>query len=737
MRSRSGPDSVRIAGMTDAGGRTGLERLLRPRSVAIVGISKEPGSLGETQVGNFERFGFAGELHLVSRNRDAVDGRRCVRSVAELPPGIDAAVVCVPRAGVVETLEALAALGVGGAMVFASGFAEQDDAGRRDQERIAAIAARSGMAVNGPNCLGLTNFVDGIPYAFGPTSPPELPNRGTAAAVVSQSGATMVNIARGLATRGVPVTYQISTGNEAVLGIEDHLAFVLDDERTGPVALFAEQIRRPQAFLALAKRARECERHLVLLHPGRSAGARAAAQSHTGALAGDYDAMRTVVERAGVLVVDDLDMLIDAIVVLARYPQPPVRGVAVTSDSGAVKSLVLDECAALGLDLAAFAPATLAAIHAALPSFAVAANPLDLTAQCIYDRFLYERSAHAMLTDPNVGSFIAIVQPGPNLRWLHENALFDELRATAKPALLALPLGTSRWPDELAALMIEREISFTGTGSQALRALAALTAYGRRREGIAGVTPLAGIGSASTAAVTAVLASVPPGTLAEHRGKAILAALGIPVPAGGLARDREQARALAERIGYPVVLKAQAPDLPHKSDAGGVAVGISDGAALAAAWTRIAANLTRARPELTLDGMLVESMGQPGLELVVGAKRDPTWGTILLAGLGGVWIEGLGDVALFAAGATAGEIGAGLDRLKGAALLAGTRGAPAVDVAAVARVVERIGMLMAAFPDISEIDVNPLVAFPSGVLALDALVVYMRAGRESDSLDVV
>jgi acyl-CoA synthetase (NDP forming) len=417
--------------MTDVAARTGLERLLRPRSVAIIGISKEPGSLGETQVGNFDRFGFTGELHLVSRNRDAVGERRCVRTVEELPPGIDAAVLCVPRAGVVETLEALAALGVGGAMVFASGFAEQDEAGRRDQERIVEIAARSGMAVNGPNCLGLTNFVDGIPYAFGPTLPPDAATRGgTAAAVVSQSGATMANIARGLVTRGIAVTYQMSTGNEAVLGIEDHLAFVLDDDRPGPVALFAEQIRRPQMFLTLAQRARERGRHLVLLHPGRSEGARAAAQSHTGALAGDYDVMRTVVERAGVLVVDDLDMLVDAITVLARYPQPPVRGVAVTSDSGAVKSLTLDECAALGLDLPTFAPATIDAIHQALPSFAVASNPLDLTAQCIYDRFLYERSAHAMLADPNVGSFLAIVQPGPNLRWLHENALFDELRAT-------------------------------------------------------------------------------------------------------------------------------------------------------------------------------------------------------------------------------------------------------------------------------------------------------------------
>ena len=709
--------------MPDVRARSGLERLLRPRSVAIVGISKEPGSLGETQVGNFERFGFTGDLHLVSRNRAEVDGRACVRTVEELPPGIDAAVLCVPRAGVIETLEALAALGVGGAVVFASGFAEQDDAGKRDQDRIAAIAARSGMAINGPNCLGLTNFVDGIPYAFGPSSPPEEKRSGLPAAVVSQSGATMVNIARGLASRGIAVTYQISTGNEAVLGIEDHLAFVLEQDGGGPVALFAEQIRRPQRFLDLARRARGHNRHLVLLHPGRSESARSAAQSHTGALVGDYDAMRAAIESAGVLLVDDLDMLVDAITVLTRYPEPPVRGAAVTSDSGAVKSLALDESAALGLELAAFGEATIAAIHEALPAFVAAGNPLDLTAQCIYDRFLYERSARAMLADPNVGSFLAIVQPGPNLRWLRENALFDELRATPKPALLALPLGTSRWPDDLIAQMIDREIPFTGTGSQALRALAALTDYGRRRESNAHAVPPAPLDSAARSAISAILGSVPPGPVAEHRSKAVLAALGIAVPAGGLARDLVEARAIAGRVGYPVVLKAQAAALAHKSDIGAVALNITGEAALDAAWERVAKAVADARPGLELDGMLVEAMIAPGVELVAGAKRDPDWGTLLLAGLGGVWIEALGDVARFTADTAPAEIAGALRRLKAAPLLAGARGGPAADVAAVAETVVRLGRLMEAFPEITEIDVNPLVAGPAGIVALDALLV--------------
>ncbi len=315
------------------------------------------------------------------------------------------------------------------------------------------------------------------------------------------------------------------------------------------------------------------------------------------------------------------------------------------------------------------------------------------------------------------------MQPGPNLRWLHENALFDELRATAKPALLALPVGTSQWPDDLVALMIEREIPFTGTGSHGLRVLAALTAYGQRTAGFASAPPAEPLDAATTATVAALLALAPAGPLAEHHGKAVLAALGIAVPAAGLAHDLAQAHLLAERIGYPLVLKAQAPALLHKSDAGGVVTGIADPAGLEAAWTQIAAAVARARPDVTLDGMLIEAMGAPGLELVAGAKRDPAWGTVLVAGLGGVWIEALGDVALVAAGAGVDEVTAGLRRLKGAALLAGARGAPAVDLAAVAGAVVRIGRLMTAFPEIREIDVNPLVATPGGAVALDALIV--------------
>ncbi len=700
--------------MTTETARGGIERLLRPRSVAVVGISKEPGSLGETQVRNFVRFGFGGALHLVSRNRDEVEGHPCVRDVADLPHGIDAAVLCVPRAGVVPALEALAERGVGAAMVFASGFAEQDDAGRADQARIVEIATRSGMLVNGPNCLGLTNYVDGVPYAFGLTEPVHLDPSRPAVAVVTQSGATMVNVARGLQSRGLPIAFQASTGNEAVLGIEEHLAFVLEDDRRGPIALFAEQIRKPERFLELARRARERARPLVLLHPGRSEAARAAARTHTGALAGDHDVMRAIVEAAGVLVVDDLDLLVDVTMLLARRP-PPRGGVAITTDSGAVKNLAIDTCADLGLPLAPLEPATVEAIHAALPAFAHAENPIDLTAQCIWDGLLYERTGGALLRDPNVGSLLVVPQNGPNMRWLRENRLFDEIDASPKPALLALPLATSIWPDDLAAQMAARGIAFTTTATLALRALGALTAYGERLARLEA--------PAQALPELARDARLPAGPLAEYEVKAVLRHAGIAVPDGALARSASDAVALARELGTPVALKAQAATLLHKTDAGGIVLDVRSPADVAAAWDRIHDAVRRARPDVTLDGILVEAMSAAGVELIVGVRRDPTWGLVLAIGLGGIFTEVLRDVALFAPDASRDTIVTRLRGLRGAALLAGARGAAAIDLDAVAEAARRLVALVRADATIAEFEINPLAAHPDGVVALDAAVV--------------
>lgn len=697
-----------------------LRRLLQPKSIVVVGVSREPGSLGEIQVANFERFGFAGDIHIVSRNRRDLNGRPCVSTIAEVPYGIDAAIVCVPRAGVVGTLEELAARGVGAAMVYAAGFAEQDDEGRRSQEQMAEISVRTGMAINGPNCLGLTNFVDGIPYAYSPVAAVPKPAPGaTAVAIVAQSGAMMVNFARAMVYRGVPILLQASTGNEAVLGIEDYLEYLLSRGQRGPIALFAEQLRQPKRFRELAQQARILGRPILLLHSGRSHRARVAAASHTGAVAGDFVVMRAAVESDGVLIVDDMDALVEVAALLTRFPDAPRGSLAVTTDSGAVKGLVIDACDSLNVGLAEYSPPTMDALGEALPSFASVTNPLDLTAAILTDPLLYERAATALLDDTNIGALLMVLQPGANLRWLQENGLFDALESTKKPAMLTLPTSDYSWPDELLARMRQGGILFTGAYTRALTALALVTEYRDRLARLETATDHRG------AIATGETARLEAGSLPEYRGKALVAQAGIPTPRGVLVTTLSDALAAASRITYPVVLKAQGRELTHKSDVGGVALGITSPSTLEAAWKQMTQRLNEVAPHAQLDGFLVEAMAAAGLEFVVGAKRDRDWGTVIMAGLGGIWIEVFADVQLFSADVPRVEIAARLRRLKGATLLDGARGRDPLDIDAIIEVILQLGAVMRLYPDITEIDINPLTVYRrgEGVKALDVLVV--------------
>jgi acyl-CoA synthetase (NDP forming) len=693
-----------------------MERLLRPRSIAIVGISPEPGSIGFNCLRNLESFGYAGEIALVSRSRSEVSGRPCVPHIDDLPPGIDAALLCLPQAGIVDALHACVRRNIGAAVSFAAGFAETGEGGRVEQQRITEIARAAGMAFVGPNCMGFVNYVDGLPY-FMHVTPARRTTSGPALAILAQSGGMMAVINEMARDRGLNVSYAVSTGNEAVTTVEDFLEAVLADERAGPVAMFVEQIRHPQRFLDLARSAHAKRRPIVLLHPGRSEGARASARSHTGAMAGDYEVMRAVVAHAGVVFVDTLDELIDLAAVMTRFPEPPAGGIGIFTDSGAYKGLSIDLCAERALELPVLAMPSVAMIAAEMPGYATVDNPLDLTMHALSNRQLYGAAAAAFCADPGVGCIVAAVMSSRvNVPILNEGIAFASLMATNKPAAVAF-LGESALPADVVERLRSDGFPTFRSGERAIRAMAHYTRYGERLGAAIRRTPIAAPSAHPRIDGT--------GVIPEYRAKVVLEAAGIPIPAGALARSADEALAIAGTIGFPIVLKAQSPDLPHKSDVGGVVVGIADEAALRAGWQRMRADLDRHRPGLVLDGVLVESMSPRGVELVAGAKRDAEWGPVLLVGAGGILIEIIADMALLPADAARKDVADALARLNVAKLLHGVRGAPPADVEAVIDAVLRLGTLVREHAEIQEIDVNPLVALEhgKGVLALDALFV--------------
>jgi len=510
---------------------------------------------------------------------------------------------------------------------------------------------------------------------------------------------------------GLPVSYVISTGNEAGLESTDFLEFLADDPSTRVIAMYCEEIRRPQEFLAACRRARAAGKPVALMLAGRGAKARKAAQSHTGALIGDWATMRTQVENAGAVVAPNMDEMMDLLQILARYPVPPTKGPGILTASGAYVGLTNDFAEDVGLDLPELEPATLAKIKEVLPSFGNYGNPLDVTAGFAPEALAV--AAKSLLDDANTGmlfiSFpISVARPVDQFN--------KGMQGSDKPKVL-VALGDS-WqlgPDVLQAVS-ESPAVFSRSSDRMLRAITLYTQYGRS------------LARGRVAANPAPFPDMPKlgkGTQPEWLGKKVLAAAGISVPAGELARTADEAAAIAKRIGYPVVLKAQAAALSHKTEAGGVMLNLNDEAALRAAWTAMHERIAKAAPGVTLDGCLVEKMSPRGLELMIGAKRDPAWGSVLLLGLGGIWVEALGDVRLLPVDADEAQVIEALHKLRTAKLLTGFRGAPPVDVGAVAKAVLAVGRLMMTVPEIVEVDVNPLMvhAAGQGVTALDALIV--------------
>jgi acyl-CoA synthetase (NDP forming) len=692
----------------DARGPKAVAKFLRPRSVAIVGISSRAGSAGQVILQSLKLNNFKGDIHLVGRTSEPIEGRPVLKSPDELPDGVDLAVFTLPAAGVREAIEACARRNVGSAMIFAAGFAEVGD--HTTQDAVTNAARAAGLAVVGPNCLGVTNNVDGmwLHMLFAREA-----QRGVEGGVafVGQSGGLLGHFQRAADGLGLPLTYVISTGNEAGLEGTDFVEFLADDRFTRVIALYCEQIRRPAEFLAACRRARAAGKPIVMIQAGRGAKARKAAQSHTGALIGDFATMRTQVEDAGAMVVSTMDEMMDLVQILVRYPIPPIKGPGILTASGAYVGLTNDFAEEVGLELPELAPDTLKRVCEVLPAYGNYGNPLDVTAGFSPDSLPI--AVKALIDDPNVGMlFISFPISYPEVVKAFNKGMVD----SPKPKVM-VALGDT-WqlaPDTMQAIN-ESPAVFSRSSDRMLRAITLYTRYGRS---------LARTRVAPRPAPFPGMPKLGKGTQPEWLGKKVLSAAGIRVPDGELAHGPDDAVAVARRVGFPVALKAQAADLSHKTEAGGVMLNLADEAALRAAWATMQQSVKDAAPGVTLDGCLVEKMSPKGLELMIGAKRDPAWGTVLLLGLGGIWVEALGDVQLLPVDADETQIVEALRKLRTAKLLTGFRGAPPVDIGAVAKAVLAVGRLMQTTPSIVEIDVNPLMAHRKGqgATALDALIV--------------
>jgi acyl-CoA synthetase (NDP forming) len=693
-----------------------IDRLLRPKSVAVVGASDRTGALGATLLNNLVQYEFAGDIYPVNPKRDELLGLRVCHSIDELPEGIDCAVLAIPRPFVLDTVRQLAARKCGAVVIYSAGFSEAGEEGMREQLELGTIAAEHGMVIEGPNCLGCTNYVERVPLTFVETNMMS-PSKGTrAVGIASQSGALAAVLATALHPRGCYVSTSVSTGNEAASGVEDYVEWLVDDPDTHVIAMYVESLRRPKAFVAAARRAREAGKPIVMLHPGKSNKALESAATHTGAMAGDYALMKTKLAREGVIFADTLEELADITEIALRCPALPGANMAVLGESGALRGLAFDIAEDIGLDLIDLNDDNSPALRAILPDFVPVSNPTDITALGLSEPEIYTKVLTALLEDERVGSVVAsIIQSDPitsGIKFPHIIKVLED-GTFAKPLVFAGVDEGARVPEEYIAGLRRVGIPWFPSTERAYRAIARLADLAKRdltdRSGAP--LPLPGLDQVS-------------GVVPEYKAKELLRPLGIRFPEGRFAANATEAAAAADAIGYPVVMKAQAAALGHKSDAGGVILSLKDADDVRDAFERMYGNVEAYDASIALDGVLIEKMGRMGTEMIVGAKNDPEWGPVVLAGFGGVTAEILKDVKLFTPDMDQAAVHAGLLDLKQAALLKGYRDSPALDVAALAELIVLVGRIMAGNPAIREIDLNPVIVHPEGegVLALDALM---------------
>ena len=700
-----------------------LDRLLRPRSIAIVGASERP-SVGRTLVEALDGIGFRGEIYPINPKYESLLGRRCYPSVADLPRAVDVLAFCVNHARVLEHMRPAADRGVGAAVVFDGGFAEADADGRARQDAIAAICREASMVLCGPNCMGVISpHVPSLVYIQALHDPTRLAGN---VGLISQSGSICI----GLLTdcRRFGWSQVISSGNEAVVAAVDFLEYLVDDPATRVIAMFLETVREPERFVAALDRAADRGKPVVVLKVGRSDRTRRAISTHTGGLAGEARVFSAMLRAHRTIEVADMDELTEVIAACQAERWPRGRRLAVMTASGGQAELILDLAGTANLQLPPLAPASRAEVERVIGRITGDGNPLDAWGNGDFAKN-FPHGLRVLGSDPGYDAVAFCTdgfddQPmGSPARALdYGKALMEGAQQSAKPFYL-MTTRSGVFRRDVVAFLREHGIAVIG-GTRA--GLGAVDRLARWSEPLAAPRLSRGGGGGIQAMQTGRARP----TIHEHDAKRLLAAVGVSVVREQVVTSLDDARDSAKTIGYPVALKVVSDAIPHRSDVGLVAVGLRDESELGVTWDRLSRRVEDLGRRSDVAGFLIQEMAHGILEVFAGVRRDPDFGLVLAFGAGGVLIEALEDVALRPLPLRVGDAEGMIAETRVATLLGGFRGRPPGDVGALARALEAIGDLAwAERESLAELDVNPIVARETGAgcVVVDALIVP-RAG---------
>lgn len=696
----------------------GLEKLFNPRSIAVIGASNKKGSVGYILLRNIITTGYQGVVYPVNITSPAVQGIQAYPTVGDVPNTVDLAVISVPSKVVPDTLRQCGEAGVRAAVIITAGFKEAGPAGIALEKEVEKIAQEYGIRILGPNCLGFARPPLNIDATFAHAVPG--PGR---VAFISQSGALGTAILDWATANNIGFSAFVSVGGMLDVDFGDLIDYFGDDPHTHSIIMYVESITNPRSFMSAARRFAKTK-PIIVVKSGRTARSALAAASHTGALAGDDTLYTAIFRRAGVVRVDEVSDLFDSSEALSRLSNPKGPRLAILTNAGGPGVMASDRLIGLGGELAELSPETEQILKDALPPMASWANPVDVLGDAPADR--YAVAVEALMQDPNCDGILAILTPQANSEPTETaRALVEAANAHSKPLLTSF-MGEIMVADAIK-IFRQAHVPVFATPEDAVNAYMNMYEYTRSLANLyetpADILPEFTPDRESVKQIFEQVAHEGRTILSEFEAKQVLDAYQIPTVKTMICTTADEARAAAEKIGFPVVIKIHSNDITHKSDVGGIALNVRSADEAAAQFTKVVERVKKAMPEAEIIGVTVQEMSRGGHEVIVGAKKDPTFGPALMFGMGGTGVELYRDVAVEFPPLNQALARNMIRSTKVSKLLEGYRGSEPVDMTALEQVMVKVSYLLVDFPEILEMDVNPLQVRADGLCALDARIV--------------
>lgn len=693
-----------------------LKSFFAPKSVAIVGASRQKGKVGYEILVNMISSGFEGKIWPVNRSTDSIEGLTCYPDLTSIGQTPELVIVIVPAKSVLGVIEECAKIGTKAVIIITAGFKEVGEEGKKLEDEIVRVARRAGIRIIGPNCLGVTVTASKLNASFGG----DLPEVG-GIGYLSQSGALLAAILDIAKANGIGFSSLFSIGNKADVDELDLVEALAEDPNTTVIAGYLENIKDGNAFVHAAEKISHEKPILLMKSGGTAAGARAAS-SHTGSLAGSEVAYEAMFARAGIIRCDSITQQFDFAQAFANQPLPQGPSVVILTNAGGAGIMAADAIEREGLTFAKLSPETIEKLKTKLPPAANFHNPVDVLGDALADR--YEFALDVLLDDPNVETVLVLLTPQAmtEAKETAEAIVRMSRRKPDKP-ILACFMGASKVAEGVKVFR-QAKIPQYDSPEAAVATIKAMADYVRWRARPKRVVRLFPVNRRKVESIIERHLRQGAREIGEAESKEILEAYGFATPNGSIATTPEQAANIAEQLGYPVVLKIWSPDIVHKSDVGGVKVGLKSAQEVKDAFDLMMYRIPKKAPQAHILGVLVQEMCSSGREVILGMHRDPHFGPLMMFGMGGIMVEVLKDVAFYLAPLTEDEAKQMLMNTKTYQLLKGVRGQEGVDIEVIAEGLQRLSQLVTEFPQIQEMDINPYVVGLPGTtpIAVDARI---------------